>query len=518
LNHDLDPERPGPQDACGVFGVWAPGEDVAKLTYFGLYALQHRGQEAAGIAVSDGSSVVVFKDLGLVAQVFDEPTLASLRGHLAIGHARYSTTGGSTWENAQPTIRATNAGTTIALAHNGNLVNTAELAREVAERRMDSDGSTSDTALVTSLLASRPDRSIEAAAVEVLPMLRGAFSFVFMDENTLYAARDPHGVRPLVLGRLERGWVVASETAALDIVGASVVREVEPGELIAIDEEGLRSVRFAAPEPKGCLFEYVYIARPDTSIAGRNIHAARVAIGRQLAKEHPVEADLVIPVPESGTPAAIGYAEASGITYGAGLMKNSYVGRTFIQPSQTLRQLGIRLKLNPLRENVRGKRLVVVDDSIVRGNTQRAIVRMLREAGALEVHVRISSPPVNWPCFYGIDFATRAELLAHGLDNEGIRRSIGADTLGYVSLAGLIAATEQPKTRLCRACFDGEYPIELPAGNLIGKHVLEGVGRRVADRAADTGEGDRGAGTDRPGSEVRPLVATPGGAESPHRP
>ncbi|MET7667432.1 amidophosphoribosyltransferase [Micromonospora luteifusca] len=485
LSHDLDPQRPGPQDACGVFGVWAPGEEVANLTYFGLYALQHRGQEAAGIAVSDGSGVVVYKDLGLVAQVFDEPTLASLRGHLAIGHARYSTTGASNWENAQPTIRSTTSGTTIALAHNGNLVNTAELEKEVAERGLIADGSTNDTSLVTMLLASRPDLSVEAAALEVLPQLRGAFSFVFMDESTLYAARDPNGVRPLVLGRLERGWVVASETAALDIVGASVVREVEPGELIAIDENGLRSTRFAAPEPKGCLFEYVYIARPDATIAGRNVHATRVQIGRQLAKEHPVEADLVIGVPESGIPAAIGYAEASGITYGAGLMKNPYVGRTFIQPSQTLRQLGIRLKLNPLRENVRGKRLVVVDDSIVRGNTQRAIVRMLREAGALEVHVRISSPPVSWPCFYGIDFATRAELLANGLDNDGIRRSIGADTLGYVSLTGLIAATEQPKTRLCRACFDGEYPIELPAGNLIGKHVLEGVGRRVANSAPE---------------------------------
>ncbi|WP_326550472.1 amidophosphoribosyltransferase [Micromonospora sp. NBC_01813] len=521
LSHDLDPERPGPQDACGVFGVWAPGEEVAKLSYFGLYALQHRGQEAAGIAVSDGSGVVVYKDLGLVAQVFDEPTLASLRGHLAIGHARYSTTGGSTWENAQPTIKATSAGTTIALAHNGNLVNTAQLAREVAERGMPTDGATSDTSLVTSLLASRPDVSVEAAAMEVLPTLRGAFSFVFMDETTLYAARDPHGVRPLVLGRLERGWVVASETAALDIVGATVVREVEPGELIAIDEHGLRSARFAPPDPKGCLFEYVYIARPDTTIAGRNVHGARVQIGRRLAKEHPVEADLVIPVPESGTPAAIGYAEESGITYGAGLLKNSYVGRTFIQPSQTLRQLGIRLKLNPLRENVRGKRLVVVDDSIVRGNTQRAIVRMLREAGALEVHVRISSPPVSWPCFYGIDFATRAELLANGLDTEGIRRSIGADTLGYVSLAGLIAATEQPKTRLCRACFDGEYPIELPAGNLIGKHVLEGVDRRVAGgvgKLGDTAEQDYQAGGDRTGQGAQPFAVSPGGVDALHRP
>jgi amidophosphoribosyltransferase len=483
LSHELDAQRPGPQDACGVFGVWAPGEDVSKLAYFGLYALQHRGQEAAGMAVSDGSGVVVYKDLGLVAQVFDEPTLASLRGYIAIGHTRYSTTGASTWDNAQPTLRATPAGTTLALAHNGNLVNTAELAQQAANMGLVDVGATSDTALVTALLAAHPDLSIEAAALKVLPTLRGAFSFVFMDEDTLYAARDAHGVRPLVLGRLERGWVIASETAALDIVGASVVREVEPGELIAIDEHGLRSSRFGMPEPKGCLFEYVYLARPDTTISGRNVYAARVAIGRTLAMEHPVEADLVIPVPESGTPAAIGYAAASGIVYGAGLMKNAYVGRTFIQPSQTIRQLGIRLKLNPLRDNVRGKRLVVVDDSIVRGNTQRAIVRMLREAGAIEVHVRISSPPVKWPCFYGIDFATRAELLANGLDLEGIRRSIGADSLGYVSLSGLIAATEQPASRLCRACFDGQYPIELPADNVIGKHVLEGLARAAAPRS-----------------------------------
>ncbi len=490
LGHDLDPLQPGPQDECGVFGVWARGEEVAKLTYFGLYALQHRGQEAAGIAVSDGTGVVVYKDLGLVAQVFDEATLASLRGHIAIGHTRYSTTGASNWENAQPTLRATplgsngrSAATTIALGHNGNLVNTAELAKQVAALRLpdsDAPAATSDTALVTTLLASRPDLSVEAAALEVLPTLQGAFSFVFMDEDTLYGARDAHGVRPLVLGRLESGWVIASETAALDIVGASVVREVEPGELIAIDEHGLRSSRFANPDPKGCLFEYVYLARPDTTISGRNVYAARVQIGRSLAQEQPVEADLVIPVPESGTPAAIGYAKESGIPYGSGLVKNSYVGRTFIQPSQTIRQLGIRLKLNPLREVIRGKRIVVVDDSIVRGNTQRAIVRMLREAGAIEVHVRISSPPVKWPCFYGIDFATRAELLANGLDIEGVRRSIGADSLGYVSLDGLVSATEQPRTRLCRACFDGQYPIPLPADDLIGKHVLEGVERRVA--------------------------------------
>jgi len=462
-----------------VFGVWAPGEDVAKLTYYGLYALQHRGQEAAGIAVSDGSALVVYKDLGLVAQVFDEPTLDSLRGHIAIGHCRYSTTGSSTWENAQPTFRTTRTGTGIALGHNGNLVNTADLADRAAKLGVADATVTTDSDLITGLLTGYPDLSVEAAAVKVLPTLRGAFSLVFMDEHTLYAARDGYGVRPLVLGRLDRGWVVASETAALDIVGASFVREVEPGELISIDDDGLRSERFVQPTPKGCLFEYAYLARPDTTIAGRNVQAARVEVGRRLAREHPAEADLVIPVPESGTPAAIGFAEQSGIPYGLGLVKNSYVGRTFIQPSQTIRQLGIRLKLNPLRDVLRGKRIVVVDDSIVRGNTQRALVRMLRESGALEVHVRISSPPVKWPCFYGIDFASRAELIANGLDVEGVRRSIGADSLGYVSLEGLVGASEQPASRLCTACFDGTYPIPLPAPELVGKHVLEGIERSV---------------------------------------
>ena len=467
-----------------MFGVWAPGEDVAKLAYYGLYALQHRGQEAAGIAVSDGAALVVYKDLGLVAQVFDEPTLESLQGHIAVGHTRYSTTGSSTWENAQPTFRTTSAGTGIALGHNGNLVNTADLAERARQERVPGiRGVTTDSDLITGLLAARPDMSVEAAALEVLPLLRGAFSLVFMDEHTLYAARDGYGVRPLVLGRLDRGWVVASETAALDIVGASFVREVELGELVSVNADGLRSERFAPPTPKGCLFEYAYLSRPDTTISGRNVQAARVGVGRRLAREHPAEADIVIPVPESGTPAAIGFAEQSGIPYALGLVKNSYVGRTFIQPSQTIRQLGIRLKLNPLRDVLRGKRVVVVDDSIVRGNTQRALVRMLRESGAIEVHVRISSPPVKWPCFYGIDFASRAELIANGLDVDGVRRSIGADSLGYVSLDGLVAATEQPKSRLCRACFDGEYPIPLPAPELVGKHVLEGIERSVAGAA-----------------------------------
>ena len=481
LNHDLDPHDRGPQDACGVFGVWAPHEQVAKLTYFGLYALQHRGQESAGIAVSKGSQIVVFKDMGLVSQVFNEATLESLGdAHLAIGHCRYSTTGASVWKNAQPTFRSTATGS-LALAHNGNLTNSLELQSWLKERDQHSgtllpgamSDATSDTSLITALMATFNGLNTEEAALQVLPRLRGAFSLVFMDEETLYAARDPQGVRPLVLGRLERGWVVASETAALDIVGATFIREVTPGEMIAVDANGLRSRTFAKADPKGCLFEYVYLARPDTMISGRRLHSVRVEVGRTLARECPTDADLVIPVPESGTPAAIGYAEASGIPYGQGLVKNSYVGRTFIQPSQTIRQLGIRLKLNPLRDVIAGTRLVVVDDTIVRGNTQRALVRMLREAGAAEVHVRISAPPVKWPCFYGIDFASRAELIANGLDTEEICRSIGADSLGYVSLDGLIAATQVGKRALCRACFDGVYPIELPLSERLGKSILE---------------------------------------------
>ncbi len=440
--------------------MWAPGEDVAKLTYFGLYALQHRGQESAGIAVSDGHRIVVYKDMGLVSQVFTEASLESLQGHLAIGHTRYSTTGSSCWDNAQPTFRATATGH-LALAHNGNLTNTPDLADRVAALEVDRGElplgtpkptrATSDTELVTALIAAHPDESMEVAAMKELPQLQGAYSLVFMDDTTLYAARDPQGIRPLVLGRLERGWVVASETAALDIVGASYVREIEPGELIAIDEHGLRAHCFAKPEPKGCLFEFVYLARPDTTISDRSVQATRVDIGKRLAREHPVEADLVIPVPESGRYAAIGYAQESGIPFAEGLVKNSYVGRTFIQPSQTIRQLGIRLKLNPLRE-----------------------------AGAREVHVRISSPPVKWPCFYGIDFASRAELVANGLSVEEICRSIGADSLGYVSLDQLVEATTIPKDDLCRACFDGVYPVPIPEPEVMGKHLLEGLEKRVS--------------------------------------
>ena len=491
LTHELLPGERGPQDACGVFGVWAPGDEVAKLTYFGLYALQHRGQESAGIAVSDGSHIVVYKDMGLVSQVFTETSLESLHGHVAIGHTRYSTTGASVWENAQPTFRTTATGH-LALGHNGNLTNTSDLVSRLRQRA-DLSGelpinaglhATTDTEVISGLLASHPDLPLEQAALIELPNLRGAFSLVFMDDESLYAARDPQGIRPLVLGRIERGWVIASETAALDIVGAAFIREVEPGELVVVDAQGLRSHRFAEAAPKGCLFEYVYLARPDTSIAGRSVQATRVEIGKRLARSHPVEADLVIPVPESGRYAAIGYAQASGIPFAEGLVKNAYVGRTFIQPSQTIRQLGIRLKLNPLREVIAGQRLVVVDDSIVRGNTQRALVRMLREAGAKEVHVRISSPPVKWPCFYGIDFATRAELIANGLTVDEVCTSIGADSLAYVRLEELVEATTIPASRLCRACFDGEYPVPLPEEDQLGKNLLEGIERRVVEQAS----------------------------------
>ena len=503
LSHDLLPGEKGPQDACGVFGVWAPGEEVAKLTYYGLYALQHRGQESAGIATSDGTRINVYKDMGLVSQVFDEATLNTLTGHISVGHCRYSTTGSSNWANAQPTLGATAVGT-VALAHNGNLTNSADLYQMILDRQGKprsgemAQGNTSDTALVTTLLAGDDGRSLEDTAMDLLPTIEGAFCFVFMDEGTLYAARDAYGVRPLVLGRLERGWVVASEQAALATVGASFIREIEPGEFIAIDESGVRSRRFTQTKSAGCVFEYVYLARPDAAIAGRSVYDSRVEMGRQLARENQAEADVVIPVPESGTPAAVGFAEESGIPFAHGFVKNAYVGRTFIQPSQTLRQLGIRLKLNALESVIRGKRIVVVDDSIVRGNTQRAVVRMLREAGAAEVHVKISSPPVRWPCFYGIDFASRAELIANGAAVDEISKSIGADSLAYISEDGMIEATRQPRERLCTACFTGNYPIELPEEDRRGKNLLERVD--PAEKPGATGC-DPG-----PGSELETLL------------
>ncbi|MDR2083203.1 MAG: amidophosphoribosyltransferase [Candidatus Ancillula trichonymphae] len=473
---------------CGVFSVYLPKscQDAAKMTYFGLYALQHRGQESAGIASSNGENIMVYKDLGLVSQVFNEASLASLPGHLAVGHTRYSTTGSPKWQNAQPTLGNTAFGV-IALAHNGNLINSAELNQILLDRYGDvqtgelANGNTTDTALITALLTGNllktalgKDQSLLSTALEILPLLKGAFSLVFMDEKQIYAVRDPQGLRPLVIGELaEGGHVVASENAALDIVGATFLREVEPGELIMIDDDGLHSSRFAEPKRSGCVFEYVYLARPDAQIFGRAVHEARVEMGRALAREFPCDADIVIPVPESGTPAAVGFAKESGIPFAQGLTKNSYVGRTFIQPTDALRRVGIRLKLNPLKSVITGKRLVVVDDSIVRGNTQKALVQMLKDSGAKEVHVRISSPPVKFPCYFGIDFAKPDELIANNLSVEAIREAFGADSLGFLSLENMTGATNRDASTLCLACFTGNYPVKFSTTNIPTKHLLE---------------------------------------------
>jgi len=487
-----DRSQPGLGHACGVVGVYAPGQTVAQLAYLGLYALQHRGQESAGIAVSDGETITVVKDMGLVTQVFDERRLAPLDGHLAIGHNRYSTTGSSTWRNAQPVYRSV-GDVGFALGHNGNLTNTAALAERLGmlpgltDPTADVD-STTDSALIAELVAQefpselRSDgRDLELALERVRPRLAGGFSLVLMDEAHLIAVRDRHGFWPLVLGRVEDGgWVVASETAALDILGAHVVREVEPGEMIVIDASGLREHRFADPSPSLCLFEFVYFARPDSYLYGRNVHAARRRMGEELARQAPVEADMVMPVPESGIPAAQGYAHASGIPYGDGLVKNRYVGRTFIEPSQRLRSGGVRLKLNPLPEAIRGKRLVVVEDSIVRGTTTKQVVAMLREAGAEEVHLRISSPPYKWPCHYGMDTGRRAELLAADLSVGEIADYLKVDSLAYLELDRLTRATGAPADAFCTACLSGIYPVPVPVA-LDSKHVLEEPGRAADD-------------------------------------
>ena len=465
------------KEACGVFAVYGPSLPVAQLCYLGLFALQHRGQEAAGMAVSDGETLTVVKDQGLVASVFDDRTLAGLQGHLAIGHCRYSTTGSSTWRNAQPAYRSIGEHE-FALGHNGNLVNTERLAKEAG---MLEGTVTSDSDLVAELIANEMKvHPLEDAVTTVVRTLEGAFSLVLTDEQRVVGERDPHGFRPLCLGRLgdmdgpAEGWVLASESPALDIVGATFIREVEPGEMVVIDDQGPRSTRpFGADavDPALCLFEFVYFARPDTRLYGRSVHQARIHMGEQLAAQAPVEADMVMGVPESGVPAAEGFAHHSGIPLGQGLVKNRYIGRSFIAPSQELRARAVRMKLNPLKENIAGKRLVVIDDSIVRGTTQRALVRMLREAGATEVHLRISSPPVMWSCFYGIDTGERSELIAYRYDLDAIRRDLDADTLSFLDLDRLITATGAAEAGYCDACFTGHYPVEVPVS--LRKHVLE---------------------------------------------
>ena len=460
-----------PHEACGVFGIWGPGEDVARLTYYGLYALQHRGQESAGIAVGDGRVITVHKAMGLVSEVFNAERLASFRGHVASGHVRYSTTGTSNVINAQPLVFHSRGGM-VALGHNGNLTNAAALRRSLYATGSVFQ-STTDSEVVVNLLARHAGRGWPQAVAGCMRELEGSYALVLMTASQLLAARDPFGFRPLCVGRRGDAWVVASESCALDTVGAAFVRDVAPGEILVIDENGLSSYRGAAAERRAhCIFEYIYFARGDSTMDGFNVNLVRREMGRQLAREYPVAADLVVPVPDSGLAAARGFATEAGLPYEEGLMKNRYIGRTFIQPNQGVRDLGVRLKLNPIREVVSGRRVILVDDSLVRGTTSGKLVAMLREAGAREVHLCLSSPPVKRSCYYGIDTSNEDELIASKKDVEEIRRFIGADGLHYLSLAGLMRVFGD-RPFFCHACFSGDYPVAVSPGADAGKFSLE---------------------------------------------
>ena len=448
------------RESCGVFGVFAPGEDVARVTFYGLYALQHRGQESAGIASANGRRLYLRTGMGLVSQVFDEEDLSYLPGHMAIGHTRYSTTGSSDAANAQPIVIEGPTGS-LALGHNGNIVNAAVLRADLAEQGIPFSTGT-DSEVIAQTLAQAPGASWEERWSYLMRRLSGAYSLVVLTPQELIAARDPMGNRPLSLGRLNGGWVIASETCAFDHLGATFIREIEPGEVVRITEEGVQSFQAAERKDASCIFEYIYFARPDSVINGKLIYPVRMALGAQVAREHPVEADVVIGVPDSATAAAVGYSQESGIPFVEGLVKNRYVGRTFIQPDQRIREVGVQLKFNPLPELMAGRRVVVVDDSIVRGTTTPPVVAMLRKAGAREVHMRITSPPITHPCFFGIDMGSRWELIAGRKTVEEIKEHIGADTLGYLSVEGLIEAVGLPKEKFCFACFTGKYPIPVP--------------------------------------------------------
>ena len=451
-----------PKEECGIFAISLPQEDVARLVFFGLFALQHRGQESAGIAVSDGESVHMEKGMGLVSQVFNEEKLAALPGHMGIGHTRYSTTGASVLRNAQPIYCQSKVGE-IAVAHNGNLINA-----DAIRQRLIASGETLDTTADSEVIARLMVRHLqqltpEEAVSATMQELEGAYACVVLTPNLVIGFRDPNGVRPLVVGKVRGGIVMASESCAFGPIGAEIIRELEPGELAVVDEDGLRFAQ-AAPSkrPAMCLFEFIYFARPDSNIYGNTLYGVRERMGEQLAREHPVDADIVVPVPDSGIPAALGYSEQSGIPYREGMTKSRYIHRTFIQPDPTMRKLGVRMKLTPLVEHLRGKRIVLVDDSIVRATTTTQIVRMLFEAGAREVHVRITAPPIMHPCFYGIDMASKGELAAAIMTIEQIRAKIGATTLGYLSLDGACAAAGRSRDHFCHACFTGEYPIPVP--------------------------------------------------------
>ena len=448
--HDL-------HESCGIFGIYAPGVDVARITFFALYALQHRGQESAGIATAEGGKIYIHTDMGLVSHVFTEDELVRLKGNIAIGHNRYSTTGSSVACNAQPVLVGT-TDTRLALGHNGNITNSASLRAGLEENGFVFNSST-DSEVIADLMLSSPDKEIEASIKYAMRRLQGAYSLVILANDRLYGVRDPMGVRPLSLGSLDGGWVLASETCALDHIGAQFVREIEPGEIVTIDGNGVRSMRVESESKALCIFEYIYFARPDSVLNGKLIYSTRENMGAILSREHPVDADIVIGIPDSATAAGIGYARASGIPYHEGLIKNRYVGRTFIEPDQRLRELGVRLKFNPLTQEISGKRLVVVDDSIVRGTTTPRVLNMLRKAGAREVHMRICAPPIRYPCFFGVDMATRWELIAAQKTVPEIRDAIGADTLGYISMDGLIEAVGLPRENFCAACFTGEYPM-----------------------------------------------------------
>jgi amidophosphoribosyltransferase len=458
-------------ECCGIFGVYAPGEDVARLTFFALFALQHRGQESAGIATSDGKHIQLYSDMGLVSQVFDEDSLSRLEGDIAIGHTRYSTTGSSFKCNAQPLVLSSGEGT-LAIAHNGNIINAKHLHEELGYQGYTFHTST-DTEVIANLILSAPGKSWIERIRYAMHRLQGAYSLVLMTENKLFAVRDPFGVRPLCLGSANGHWFVASETCALDHIGADLVREVKPGEIISINQHGVESYTGKEEKKASCIFEYIYFARPDSMINGRLLYSARLAMGEGLAEEHPVDADMVMGVPDSATAAGIGYSRRSGIPLGEGLLKNRYVGRTFIQPDQRIRDLGAKLKFNPLPQMLENKRVVVVDDSIVRGTTTPKVIKLLKKAGAKEVHMRICAPPIRYPCFLGVDMATRWELIASRKTVPEVRDIIGADSLGYLSIEGLVKAVALPKDIFCMACFTGEYPI--PVQLEMDKLALETV-------------------------------------------
>ena len=467
---------PSLRESCGVMGIFAPGEDVARLTFFGLHSLQHRGQESAGIATANGEPRIErFAEMGLVTQIFHEEVLSGLEGTHAIGHTRYSTTGSSTSANMQPLV-VTGPQGDLALAHNGNVVNADLMRGDLLERGVEFSTGT-DSEVLAQLLATAPELTWEQRFHYMMRRASGAYSLTLLTPDALFGVRDPLGIRPLCLGRLGGGWVLASETCALDTLGADFVREVEPGEVVRIDAAGVHSWTYEgerAPGPALCVLEHIYFARPDSQLQGERLYPVRMRMGAQLAREHPAPGDVVIGIPDSATAAAVGYAQESGIPYVEGLVKNRYVGRTFIQPDQRLRDRGVELKFNPLPELLGGRRVVVVDDTIVRGTTTPRVVAMLRKAGAREVHMRITSPPITHPCFYGVDMATRGELIGARLDVEGIRDHIGADSLGYLSLAGTVGATGQPREALCAACFSGEYPSAVPLQ--LDKFALEGEG------------------------------------------